>query len=219
MLRGAYTAERAAALSGVPMRTVHDWARKEILVPSISPTRIKLWSYSDLMGLRTIYWLRRTKQTDSGSDIPATSMAAVRRARAELRALDLDLWNEDGGPSVRVDAAGKVVIVSGGRAEAERQQVMADTLDLIAPFQTTEGLRGPDLIAPRPRLRIVPGKLGGSPHVQRSRVETRALAALVGRGMSRGNVVQLYPALDPGAINEAIELEEQLAQNLTAAAA
>lgn len=53
--RGAYTAERAAALSGVPKSTVHNWARQDILVPSVSAERVKLWSYGDLMALRTIY--------------------------------------------------------------------------------------------------------------------------------------------------------------------
>lgn len=34
---------------------LHYWARQEILVPSVSPERVKLWSYGDLMALRTIY--------------------------------------------------------------------------------------------------------------------------------------------------------------------
>lgn len=52
--RGAYPADRAAALSGVPVSTVHWWARHDVLVPSISAQRVKLWSYPDLMGLRII---------------------------------------------------------------------------------------------------------------------------------------------------------------------
>src|SRR6266508_7001335 len=98
--RGAYTAERAAALSGVPRSTVHYWSRHDVLVPSVSPTKMKLWSYTDLMGLRTIYWLRQRKVTDGGSDIPATTMPAVRRALNALGRLDLDLWSEEGRPSV-----------------------------------------------------------------------------------------------------------------------
>lgn len=219
MLRGAYPADRAAALSGVPKSTVHYWAREEILAPSISPTRIKLWSYSDLMGLRTIYWLRQRKRSDSGADVPATSMPAVKRALADLRDLDLELWAEAGGPAVMVDGAGRIVLGGQDAAETDRQRRIADTLDLIAPFPTKEGAKGPDLIEPRPRLRIVPGKLGGSPHVHRTRVETRALAALVRRGMEHGNVIQLYPAVDSSAIGEAIELEDQLARNLSAVAA
>ncbi len=46
-------AVRRAALSGVPKSTVHYWSRQGILVPSVSPERVKLWSYGDLMALRS----------------------------------------------------------------------------------------------------------------------------------------------------------------------
>jgi hypothetical protein len=108
--RGAYTADRAAALSGVPKSTVHYWARTEILVPTVSSVRVKLWSYPDLMGLRTIYWLRQTKRAVDGPEIPRTTMPAVRRALEALRRLDLTLWTEDRGPAVLVDRAGRVYV-------------------------------------------------------------------------------------------------------------
>lgn len=60
------------------------------------------------------------------------------------------------------------------------QTVSEQLLDLVAPFTTAEGTRGPDLISPRQDLRIAPGKLSGSPHVVHTRLETRALAALAG---------------------------------------
>jgi MerR HTH family regulatory protein len=65
--RGAYPADRAAALSGVPKSTLHYWARQEILVPSLSAEKVKLWSYADLMALRTIYWLRQRKHSPGGA--------------------------------------------------------------------------------------------------------------------------------------------------------
>src|SRR3954447_17488611 len=110
--RGAYPADRAAALSGVPRSTIHYWARHNVLVPSVSPTKVKLWSYTDLMGLRTIYWLRRRKATGEGPDIPPASMPAVRHALKELAKLDLDLWTEEGGPSVRVDLSGEIYLMT-----------------------------------------------------------------------------------------------------------
>ena len=106
--RGAYTADRAAALSGVPLSTVHYWARKEILIPSVSPERRKLWSYPDLMGLRIIYWLRHEKTGDDGQEVPASTMPKVRGVLEQLAELDLALWSEDHGPSVRVDLTGKI---------------------------------------------------------------------------------------------------------------
>jgi hypothetical protein len=80
-VRGAYPVERAAALSGVPRSTVHDWARKDVLVPTISAERTMLWSYGDLMGLRLVYWLRHPK-----GSIPAAPMSEVRETLHQLRA-------------------------------------------------------------------------------------------------------------------------------------
>jgi uncharacterized protein (DUF433 family) len=218
-LRGAYTADRAAALSGVPKSTVHYWARRQILIPSVSSLRIKLWSYADLMGLRTIQWLRHEKASPRGGDVPAASMTAVRRALATLAELDLSLWTEDGGPRVAVDAAGRVFVLSSeGPQSADGQRAIdEDMLDLVAPFDVGQQ-RGPDLHAPRPRLRIVPGKLGGAPHVHGTRLESEALAALNERGIDRAAIARLYPGIAGEAIDEALDLEAQLRGNVALAA-
>lgn len=171
------------------------------------------------MGLRTIYWLRQPKSSDGGAQVPASTMPQVRKALEALRALDLELWSEDAGPAVAVDRGGNVVLDAGGHALTPEGQpaLDAEMLDLVAPFPTERGMRGPDLRAPRPSLRILPGKLAGSPHVRRTRVETEALAA-VSRRLSRGRVYQLYPALDREAVDEALDLEGQLLRNLGIAA-
>jgi uncharacterized protein (DUF433 family) len=217
--RGAYTAERAAALSGVPKSTVHHWARKEWLVPSVSPTKVKLWSYTDLMGLRAIYWLRHPKPTLDGDEIPPTPMSVVREALAELDRIDVDLWHEEHGYMVRVNRAGEVYV---GRAEYSVRldpQLPLENLDLIEPFESEAGIRGPDLVAPRSLLRIVAGKLAGAPHLLRTRLETEALAAIAQRGISKEKVYRLYPSFDKAAIDQALDLETQLAKNLEPIAA
>jgi uncharacterized protein (DUF433 family) len=219
-IKGAYTADRAAALSGVPRSTVHYWARKEVLVPSVSPTKVKLWSYADLMGLRTIYWLRQGKVTNEGWDIPPSTMPAVRKALRLLRELDLDLWTDDGGPAIAVDPGGEIfrlvddeVVESMGGA----RPLHRDLLNLIEPF-TTRTTHGPNLQAPRPNLRIVPGKLSGSPHIAHTRLETVTIAALRERGFLPANIERLYPRVQPIALAEAVDLEQQLDKNLRAAA-
>jgi uncharacterized protein (DUF433 family) len=218
--RGAYTAERASALSGVPRSTIHYWARTGILMPTISPTRVKLWSYTDLMGLRTISWLRHRKATGEGSDIEATTMPAVRAALDALADLDLDLWTEDSGPNVMVDPNGGIHIrlpTWGPEDLAGQRPLDAELFDLVAPF-ATKTLRGPDLFKPRPNLRIVPGKLSGSPHIAHTRIETVAVAALSERGFSSDRIEQLYPHVSHLGLVEAVDLEHQLAANLRAAA-
>ena len=216
---GAYTADRAAALSGVPKSTIHWWARNEILVPNVSATKVKLWSYADLMSLRVIYWLRQRKTTDRGVDLPRTSMPAVRRALKALRSLDLPLW-QAGVPTLFLDGSGAIYLKrpKDDPETLEGQLAHKDLLDLIAPFSTIEGTRGPDLVRPRPDLRIVPGKVSGSPHVVHTRLETRALAALTVDGFEIAGIHRLYPYVTAAQIEQALDLENQLAENLRRAA-
>lgn len=219
--RGAYPADRAAALSGVPISTVHYWAREEILVPSISPERRKLWSYPDLMGLRIIYWLRHAKTGRDGQEVPASTMPMVKAVLAQLEELDLALWSEEHGPLVRVDLGGKILVTAAPHPEdASGQAVLAGSgeLDVLAPFPTKQG-KGPDLVQPRPMLRIVPGKLGGSPHLLHTRLESRALGALARQGMDTAKIYKLYPRFSKAAIKQAIDLEAQLERNLHPVAA
>ena len=220
----AYTLDRTAALAGVPRSTVHYWAKKETLVPSVSSERVRLWSYSDLIALRIIDWLRRTKESPTGHQIPRSSMPTIRKALAELRRLQIDLWSEERGPSVVVHRDGKIIVKRNdgvgtvvGKFGAV-QDVRTDLLDVIAPFDLWKrGTIGPDLHAPRPHLRIVPGKLAGAPHVAETRVATEALAALAARHMPVETIASLYPSIERAAIDEAIELEAQLQRNLAAA--
>ena len=87
------------------------------------------------------------------------------------------------------------------------------------PFLAREGTRGPEPKRPRPRLRIVPGKLGGSPHVAHTRLESQALGALATSGLSLAKIYQLYPQVEHDAIDDALDLERQLQENLHPAVA
>ncbi len=211
---GAYDAERASALSGVPRSTIHYWARNEVLVPSVSATRVKLWSYADLMALRVIYWLRQKKTDQTGPSIAPTGMRTIRRALKQVRALGEPLWHPE-QTSIWIDTSGEIhVRAPAGASTLDGQMLLADSLNLIAPFTTREGLRGPDLARPRAELRIVPGKLSGSPHIVGTRLETRALHALVVDGLDVETVATFYPFASRAQIAEALDLERQLAANL-----
>lgn len=209
---GCYEAPRAAALSGVPVSTVYYWARTGVIAPSVSPAKPKRWSYADLIGLRIVYWLRHPKPHESEA-VPASPMGDVRRALAELDDLGLDIWSSSyQGPRtpLRVDRSGKVYVDTGPMVETtHREGVLEETLDLLGPFEV-DGGRGPDLVQPRPHLRIVPGKVSGEPHLDHSRITTQAVSALYDRFGDLDKVVSFYPDVDPEAISEAIDLEQQL---------
>lgn len=206
---GCYEAGRAAALSGVPSSTVYHWARKGIVVPSVSPVKEKLWSYADLMALRIIHWLRHPK---GDVEAPASPMNEVRRALSVLEERGLDIWQHgaDVPSPLLVDRAGRIYIHDDGDVtDVRRAGRFADLLDLLAPFRV-EDHAGPDLRRPRPHIRIVPGKCAGEPHLEGSRLTTLSLAALADRGFDAEAIAKLYPDEDAVAIAEALDLERQL---------
>lgn len=211
---GCYDAARAAALSGVPKTTVYWWARNGVVVPSVSPMREKLWSYSDLMALRIVSWLRHTKHVADGDPLPASPMQQVRRALALLDDLGLNIWDTESGDGspLLVDDTGEIFVRTRGEIlNLHRQPALLPkrALGLTAPFREAGG-DGPDLIRPRPQLRIVPSKVAGEPHIAHSRVTTRTIAALAERNFTDDRIAAMYN-VSADAVRESIDLERQLA--------
>jgi uncharacterized protein (DUF433 family) len=220
VLRGVYNAERASALAGVPASTVYEWARKEVVLPSVSSERIKLWSWTDLIALRAVYWLRHP----ANDSRRATSMSRVTSLLGVLRAEvgpvgealtedRLRLWVDAKG-SPHFDSGSGLLVMRRGGPQAVHEELM---IDLLAPFQSLEGAKGPDLARPGKGLRIVPGKLSGEPHIEGTRIETRVLWALRKRGFELEEIVELYADLKPDDVRNALILEDQLHKNLQAA--
>lgn len=209
---GCYEAWRAAALSGVPTRTVYHWASTKLVTPSVSSVKEMLWSYADVMTIRVVAWLRQRKHTEDGV-VRATGLKEVRRMLEMLDQLGLNFWVSDTTAPDRspilVDRRGKLyvetsrgILSSGGQLVHDLPK---DVLQLLAPFEM-EGSRGPDLIRPRSTLRIVPLKVSGEPHVVGSRITSRSLAALFRRGISSRVIAEMYE-LDLQSIEEAVDLE------------
>jgi hypothetical protein len=145
--RGAYPADRAAALSGVPLSTVHYWSRNGVLVPSVSAERVKLWSYADLLALRTIYWLRHEKESGDGRAVPPV-MYGSRNTRWKpalatcLRTLQTDLGLPDG---CQLEAVfDKLLLYEEGQffkphQDSEKGDEMVGTLVVILPSEYSGG--------------------------------------------------------------------------------
>lgn len=219
VVSAAYTADRAAALAGVPRSTLYYWARTGLVVPSVSQTKLKRWSYADLLVLRLVDWLRQTKPDDL--EVAKVSVQKIRQRleRTEdladqLLTRGLEVWVDRKGLLLFEDARGMYVPLGGGLA----QELVDTKVNLVRPFEVA-GMRGPDLVRPRPTLRIVPGKLSGEPHVEATRIPTQMLAALERRGFEPPAIVEMYPALNVTNVAEAIDLEVQLEENLRTGAA
>ena len=62
---------------------------------------------------------------------------------------------------------------------------------------------------------MVPGRLSGSPHVVHTRLETLTLYALDRDGLDAASIRTLYPYVSEKQLEEALDLERQLAKNLS----
>jgi uncharacterized protein (DUF433 family) len=203
--RGVYHARRAAALAGIPLRTLYHWSHTGFFAPSVSPDpRDYLWSWGDLLALRAIDWLRRKKDDP---ELPRASIHDIRAALAELE--------KDGLPrhklrELAVSSDGMLFFhVPDGRtvrADSGRQAALPGVLHLVSAYDG----RGPDLLAPRPLLRILPGKLHGEPHVMHTRISTAVLYELHCEGYSDEQIRRMYPDVSGDALLQAIELEQSL---------
>jgi uncharacterized protein (DUF433 family) len=180
-------------------------------------SRPKLWSYSDLLALRLIDWLRRAKEDFK---VPRTRMSQIRTLLSSV---------EDLGESLRSDSV-KVwvepdgdVVVSINEADYRplgdrhlQPLIERGMVDLVAAFEGTSGISAPDLARPRPTLRIIPGRLSSEPHVDGTRVGTQMIGALSRRGLDSEQIMTMYSFLSPRNVDDALSLEDQLERNAAA---
>jgi uncharacterized protein (DUF433 family) len=184
---------------------------------------VKRWSYSDLLALRLVDWLRheKTRPDKPAVPLPKTTMRTIRRTLAAIERRGdrlnpcVKVWVGTGG-QLLLEAGGYPSVPIG--AGLEQTIAYREGLDLIDAWTHTEGIRGPNLDRPGPTLRLIPGKLSGEPHIEDTRVPTLMLGALAGRGLATPAIAALYPSLTTDNIVAAIALEVQLERNLRAAA-
>lgn len=164
------------------------------------------------MALRIVAWLRKPEGSEEAR-LPASPMGQVRLALSQLASMGIDLWSEDqpGQASLVVDERGALFLrteqgftdVRGNSAlPAERR------FGLLDPFEY-EGHTGPDLVRPRPHLRIVPNRVAGEPHLEHTRLTTQTLAGLADRGYSSRLLADMYEVPEE-AVAEAVDLESTL---------
>lgn len=204
--RGRYSAERAGQLSGVPTRTLYDWAGADVLVPDFAGSRPKAWSYRDLGFARLLAWLRQ-----QGHERPE---AAARVAALRGRMAD----SAEQVTEVRSD--GSIVLLGNENVDhLTGQQVLDGMASVLAVFDLLEPIAelgrtrlwGPDLLAPTDLTVISPWVMGGEPVVKSTRIPTASLHALRSeRGLDTERIVALYPELDGSAVDDAIALEDRL---------
>lgn len=203
--RGRYSVERAAQLSGVPQRTLYDWAQNDVLVPDFRGEHPMSWSYRDLVYARLCAFLR-------AKQMPRPDVAErVARARAAFAATDDEtetILRADGRLLTFGSAA---VEPETGIGVFEELAEFADEFDVLEPVDVRHRAWGPNLVRPSDETTMSPWVQGGEPCIRSTRVPTSSLYALhVERRLDAAGLVRLYPGVTEDQVRDALHLEERL---------
>jgi uncharacterized protein (DUF433 family)/DNA-binding transcriptional MerR regulator len=206
----AFPVPIASVLTGATVRQLAYWRRQTssaepLLVPEGRRGGRYLYSWADVVALRSIVYLRQEK-----------SLPRIRRAVDRLRRLESADWTHlSAYRLISTDSTILVETPSGQLLDLERRPgtVLAEVLmgDVLAPFKTSSGRSVPDLKRPRPKITVDPAVLGGYPVIAGSRVPFDVVARLVEDDLEPREIIAIYPSVDPEAIDDASEFAEQVA--------
>jgi uncharacterized protein (DUF433 family) len=202
----SYRPQMAAALSGASVRQLAYWRRpsvsgEPILVPEISAVRPLLYSFRDVVALRTCVYLRRRVSLqrirvaiDTLHDIGEVDHLSRYKLVVQGRSVVL-IPDDDSAAIDLVDRPGhKMTVV-----------VMADVL---RPFKVDEQLTVPDLLHPRRSILVDPDVRGGHPVMSGTRVPFELIAGLVRDGVSFAEIADFYPSVDASAAADAADFAD-----------
>lgn len=195
----AYDPKVAAALSGATIKRLNYWRRTRVLVPEISSTKPILYSYRDLVALRTFTYLREDR-----------SLQRIRLAMRTLR----EIGETEHLSSYRLVAQGKKTIVlvddEGAVDLVDRpgQTVTVVKLgDVLLSFPLGD-IVVPNLAHPRPQISVDPGVRGGHPVVAGTRVPYELVASLVRDGVPPDEIDQFYPSITAAGAQDAVDFAD-----------
>jgi uncharacterized protein (DUF433 family)/DNA-binding transcriptional MerR regulator len=202
----AYPPTMAAALTGATVAQLRHWRNATtrtgpLLTPEISSeSRIILYSFRDLLALRTFVQLRQT-----------ASLQRIRKAVNSLR--DFGQAEHLAAYSLVSDQSGNVRLVT---AEEEMELarspgqllLIAEMAAIIEPFavQGRPGVVIPDLFRPRAHLTVDPETQAGIPVIAGTRVPYDVVASLMREDeVPAEKISEYYPTVTPEAARDALD--------------
>jgi uncharacterized protein (DUF433 family) len=199
----AYTPTMAAALSGATLHQLRHWrsARAKpgpLLVPEVSATPRILYSFQDLLALRTFVRLRQD-----------ASLQKIRAAIGNLR--DLGEIQHLAAYTLVSDGAGNIQLVAREDEAIDlvrhpgQRQLLVVLRDVIEPFPVRAGVVVPHLLQPRAHLSVDPKTQWGIPVITGTRVPYDAVASLMRDNVPAERIAQYYPAVSAEAAGDAMD--------------
>ena len=207
----AFPVPIASVLSGASVDQLAYWRKRTpsappLLVPEAKRSGRFLYSWADVVALRSIVYLRQEK-----------SLPRVRRAVELLRTLEADEW-EHLARYTLISTRSSILVrtPSGQLLDLEQQPgtVVSESLmrDVLAPFKTRDGRDVPDLENPRRLLTVNPRVLAGYPVITGTRVPFDVVAGLAEDGVPTAEIIEMYPSVNPESVSDAQDFAEQVAR-------
>ncbi|MEZ0074825.1 DUF433 domain-containing protein [Planotetraspora sp. GP83] len=199
----AYSPKLAAALSGATLRQLAHWrkvstGRGAVLVPELSVERPILYSFRDVVALRTCVKLRND-----------ASLQKIRRALDTLRD---DLRERDHLSSYTLVADGSSIYLAApdhavDLVRKKANVVIHEMVDVLQPFYR-DGRHIPPLLQPREHVAVDPAVRGGIPVIDGTRVPYDEVAALLRDGVPAERISDYYPSVTPAAARDAVDFAD-----------
>ncbi|GID29043.1 DUF433 domain-containing protein [Paractinoplanes brasiliensis] len=197
----AYEPRIASALSGATRSQLDYWRREELLVPEVSATRPLLYSFRDLIALRTFVYLRESRP-----------LQTIRKAMNSLR----DIGETEHLSKYRFVTQGRrgiALVQSSGEGAVElverpgHQLTVLALGDVLRSFPL-DSIEVPNLAHPRPKLSVNPAVRRGYPVVAGTRVGYDLVAGLVRDGVSPAEIKEYYPGVSAEAARDAVSFAD-----------
>lgn len=196
----AYATTMAAALSGATLHQLRHWRSPRtgpLLVPEIASSPRALYSFQDVLALRTFVKLREN-----------ASLQKIRAAIGHLR--NLGEVGPLGAYRLVSDQRGNIQLVAADQAvnlgsRPGQLQLVAIIGDVIEPFAVRAGVVVPHLLQPRPLLAVDPETQGGAPVISGTRVPYEAVSGLMRDGVPAEQIREYYPGVTADAARDAFD--------------
>jgi uncharacterized protein (DUF433 family)/DNA-binding transcriptional MerR regulator len=193
----AYPIPLTAKLSGATVDQLAYWRRPTssqpaLLVPDAKKGGRYLYSWQDVIALRSIVFLRQVK-----------SLPRIRKAVNVLRSIGPDEWQHLAQYRLAATGTSIVVMTPDGTlldVDEHAGTIMEEVLmeDVFQGFRREDGTPVPALERPHKNISVNPRVLGGYPVIAGTRVPYDVVASLTEDGYSEGDIIELYPSIQPG---------------------
>lgn len=198
----SYPVHLASILTGATTSQLRSWSQKGLLVPEISDKRPPLYSFRDLVALRSLVFLRGN-----------TSLQKISKAFKNLDLLDLTdhpskyRFTTD-GKTILVDTGDGSVIDLVGKPGQRDSYTFEEIMDAFKDF------RGRDVVdfrKPSKFVRVNFRLMGGWPTVVGTRVPYDLVASLVdNETVFAEDVPSYYPSVSVEATRDVIEFDHRV---------